>query len=209
MSIGGLCAWWKLKFGICEEIDTTYGTTPNAATFDDKFWEKRLKAHDSGKFQVFEGNSNQKVVNYSNFIKVLQEEIKVCCGLWSGAEPHALHCNFFEWFVIEKGHVAGTPAFKLKKMHLGQKEKAFTLKNHTKKEHLSHVNHLHIIINKGALFYLYTMLKLHIDVFMPPQHLFLEDCRFIFQKEASQPQIAVSSICFCLICCYNRDVCCC
>ena len=40
------------------------------------------------------------------------------------------------------------------------------------------------------------MLKLYIDVLMPPQHLFLEDCGFIFRKEASQSQIAVSTFYF-------------
>ena len=38
------------------------------------------------------------------------------------------------------------------------------------------------------------MLKHHIEVLMPPQHLFTEDCGFIFRKEASQSQIAVSTI---------------
>ena len=150
-SIGGLCAWWKRKFGICEEIDTTYGTTKNAATFDEKFRQKRLKAHDSGKFQVFEGNNNQKVVNYTNFMLVLQEEIKVCCGLLSGQEPRNLHRDSFEWITIETGYFADTLAFKLKKTHLGQKGYATTLMDHTKKEHLSHNNHLPII-KTNALF---------------------------------------------------------
>ena len=139
---------------------------------------------------------------------VLQEEIKVVCGLRSGQEPRNLHRDLFEWITIETGHFAGTPAFKLKKTHLGQKGYATTLKSHTKKEHLSHVNHLPII-KTNTLFCVYTMLKHLIVVLMPPQRYFREDCGFIFRKEASQSQIAVSTFCFRLICCYNRDVCCC
>ena len=89
--------------------------TKNSATFDEKFCEKRLKAYYSGKFQIFKGNNNQKVVNYTNFMLVLQEEIKVCCGLRSGQEPRNLHRDSFEWITIETGHFEGTPAFKLKK----------------------------------------------------------------------------------------------
>ena len=99
---------------------------------------------------------------------VLQEEIKVVCGLRSGQEPRQLHRNSFEWITIETGHFAGTPAFKLKKTHLGQKGYATTLKSHTKKEHLSHVNHLPII-KTNTLFCVYTMLKHLIEVLMPPQ----------------------------------------
>ena len=75
--------------------------------------------------------------------------------------------------------------------HLAQKGKASTLKNHTKKAHLSHVNHLPILM-LDALFCPYMMLKLQINVLMPPQRLLTQDCGFIFRKEALQSQIAVS-----------------
>ena len=74
-------------------------------------------AHSNGKFPVFNGNNNQKVVNYQNYTKVSQEEMKICCGLGSGTEPRQLHCDSFEWFTIENGHVVGAPVFKLKSEH--------------------------------------------------------------------------------------------
>ena len=90
------------------------------------------------------------------------------------------------------GRFAGTPHVKLKADHDGQKGKGCTLKNHTAKQHLAHVNHLPILKHDG-LFCLYNMLELVIKHYMPPKHL-LEDIGYIFWKEASIGQIAVSFI---------------
>ena len=40
---GGFCAWWKHNFSLIESYNRTFGTTPNAATFDPKFRESDLK----------------------------------------------------------------------------------------------------------------------------------------------------------------------
>ena len=74
----------------------------------------------------------------------------------------------------------------------GQKGKTRTLKNHTAKQHLVHVDHLPII-KRNDLFCTYNMLDLVIKLYMPPKNL-LEDVGYIFRKESSQPQIAVSFI---------------
>ena len=76
-------------------------------------------------------------------MRVLQEEVKVCCGLRFSKEPRQLHVDSFE--IIQDGHFAGTLYVKLKADHDGQKGKSTTLKNHTAKQHLAHVNHLPII----------------------------------------------------------------
>ena len=94
--LGGLLTWWKRKFGLCKELDTLYGKTPNAATFDPTFREKCLITHHNGKFPVFDGNNNRKVVNWTNFMRVLQEEVKVWYGLRSSKEPRHLHRDSFE-----------------------------------------------------------------------------------------------------------------
>ena len=125
-------------------------------------------------------------------MRVLQEEVKVCCGLRSSEEPRQLHCDSFEWGIIQDGHFAGTLYVKLKGDHDGQKGKPTTLRNHTAKEKTSHVNHLPILKHDG-LFCLYNMLELLIKHYMPPKHL-LDDVGYIFRKEASIPQIAVSFI---------------
>ena len=125
-------------------------------------------------------------------MRVLQEEVKVCCSLRSSEEPRHLHRDLFEWGIIQDGHFAGTPYVKLKGDHDGQKGKPTTLKNHTAKEKTSHVHHLPILKHDG-LFCLYNMLELLIKHYMPPKHL-LEDVGYIFRKEASIPQIAVSFI---------------
>ena len=149
-------------------------------------------AHRNGKFPVFDGNNNRKVVNWTNFVRVLQEEVKVCCGLQSAREPRQLHVDSFEWGIIQDGHFAGIPYVKLKADHDGQKGKPTRLKNHTTKQHLAHVNHLPIIKHDG-LFCLYSMLDLLINHYMPPKRL-LEDVGYIFRKEALIGQIAVSFI---------------
>jgi len=187
--IGGLLAWWKRKFGICEEIDTKYGKTPNAATFDPKFREKRLIAHRNGKFQVFDGDNNRIVTNWTNFMRSLAEEVKVCCGLRSSEEPRQLHCDSFEFGIIQEGHFTGTPYVKLKGDHDGQKGKPTTLKNHTASQRTAHVDHLPIIKQEGVVFCAYNMLDLIINKFMPPKEL-LTDPGYIFRKEASMSQKA-------------------
>ena len=95
----------------------------------------RLIAHRDGKFPIFEGNNNRKVVNWGNFMKVVAEEIKIWCGLRSSEETRQLHRESFEWGIIQDGHFAGTPYVKLKADHDGQKGKLTTLKNHTAKQH--------------------------------------------------------------------------
>ena len=182
----------KRKFSIFEELDTLYGKTPNAATFDQKFREKCLIAHCNVKFPVFDGNNNRKVVNWTNFIRVLQEEVKVCCGLRAAREPRQLHVDSFEWGIIQDGHFSGTPFVKLKADHHRQKDKPTTLKNHTTKQHLAHVNHLSIL-KHSSLFCLYNMHDLVINHFMLLKYL-LEDVGYIFRKEALIGQIAVSFI---------------
>ena len=82
-----------------------------------------------------------------------------------------------------------------------RKERASTLKYHTKKGHLSHVNHMSTL-KTNALFCLYAMTKLQIIVLMPPQRLLTQDCEFIFRKGASQPQQYVSYI-VCLLFCLD------
>ena len=125
-------------------------------------------------------------------MRVLQKEVKVCCGLSSFKEPRHLHCDSFEWGIIQDGHFAGTPYVKLKGDHDGQKGKPTTLKNHTAKEKTSHVHHLPIL-KHDDLFCLWNMLDLVINHYMPPKHL-MEDVGYIFRKEALIPQIAVSFI---------------
>ena len=51
----------------------------------------------------------------------------------------------------------------MKSEHNKQKGRASTLKNHTKKDHLSHVNHLPIL-KTNTLFYLYAMLEIQINI---------------------------------------------
>ena len=79
--------WWKRNFALAESYNTTFGTTPNAATFDPKFREKRLSTHENPNKEFIVFDKSGKVVHYDNFMMVLQEEVKVCCTLRSGREP--------------------------------------------------------------------------------------------------------------------------
>ena len=114
-------------------------------------------------------------------MRVLQEEVQVCCGLRSAREPRQLHVDSFEWGVIQDGHFDGTLYVKLKADHDGQKGKGITIKNHTVKQHLAQVNHVSILKHDG-LFCLYNMLDLSINHYMPPKRL-LEDVGYIFGKK--------------------------
>ena len=105
---GGLCAWWKRNFDICRTYDEDFGGTTRAATFDENFREKRLAAHENPKdpFTVFD-TDGITLTNYSNYIKVFQEEIKLCCGLRSGKEPAAIVQSNWTWFIVQEGHLKG------------------------------------------------------------------------------------------------------
>ena len=112
------------------------------------------------------------------FIKVLQEEIKVCCGLSAGRKPRSISIVIpLNGGTIEHDHFASTPCVKLKSDHNSHKGHDTTLMNHTAKHHVAHVDHIPIIYHKG-LFCLYSMTKLHINSLMPPSHLLMQDVGF-------------------------------
>lgn len=112
-------------------------------------------------------------------------------GLRSSKESRSIHRTSFKWNEIEDGYIVGTPCVKLKGDHNNQNGRGAALTNRTAKLYLAYVDHLPIIQYKG-LFYLYTMLKHHINCLMPPPHLLIQDVGYIFRKEASQAQLAVS-----------------
>ena len=165
---GGLCAWWKRNFDICRSYDEDFGGTTRAATFDDNFREKRLACHDDPNhpFKVFDMDG-KTVINFLNFIKVLQEEVKLCCGLRSGKEPAAILRSNWTWFTIQDGHFKGCKAVVLNPDHGEQKGKALTLKAHTAKETLKHVQHLPILKGTGK-FDCYKLTDMMCHQLMPP-----------------------------------------
>ena len=187
---GGLCAWWKRNFDICRTYDEDFGGTTRAATFDENFREKRLAAHEDPEhpFTVFD-TDGITITNYSNYVKVFQEELKLCCGLRSGKEPAALVRSNFTWFIVQEGHFKGCKAVVLKPTHGGQKGKALTLKNHTAKETLKNVQHLPILKGTG-LFDCYKLLDLMCHKYMPPD-THIKGLPRIFRLEASVQTIKV------------------
>ena len=193
---GGFCSWWKRNFGICEEIDTMYGHKPNESTWDVNFRQKRLACHEDPNhpFQVFDALMN--VINYLNFMRVLIEEIKVCCCLRAAKEPAYIVRSNWEFFTITEGHFKGTPACRLKSDHSGQKNKALTINNHTAIDNLKNVQHLPIL-KTNKKFDTYTMIKRQLYEFLPPDEHIHGPAR-IFRKEASAKQIKVSIFLFML-----------
>ena len=111
-------------------------------------------------------------------MRVLQEKLKVCCGLRAGKEPRYIYCDSFQWGTRQDGHFANTSYVKLKGDHDAQKGKGTTLKNHKAKQYLAHVDHLPIIEHDG-LFCLYNMLDLLMHSYMPPMCL-LQIISYIF-----------------------------
>jgi hypothetical protein len=187
---GGLCSWWKRNFGICEEIDDTYGHLPYQSTWDENFRQKRLACHEDPdhSFKVFD--SKMKVVNYTNFIRVLIEEVKVCCCLRSSKEPSLLVRDNWEFFTIQEGHFKGTLACRLNPDHAGQKNKAITMANHTVNDTLKNVQHLPIL-KTNKKFDTYTMIHRQLFDFLPSDEQIIGPAR-MFRKEASPKQQKVS-----------------
>jgi hypothetical protein len=187
---GALCSWWKRNFGICEEIDTTFGHRPYESTWDENFRQKRLACHEDPDhpFRVFDSKMN--VINYRNFIRVLIEEVKVCCCLRSAKEPTYIECRNWELFTIQEGHFNWTPACRLESDHAGQKNIALTMSNHTASDNLKDVQHLPIL-KTNKKFDTYTMISRQLHEFLPVDENIQGPLR-MFRKDATSKQIKVS-----------------
>jgi hypothetical protein len=131
-----------------------------------------------------------KVVNYTNFIRVLIEEVKVCCCLRSSKEPSLLVRDNWEFFTIQEGHFKGTLACRLNPDHAGQKNKAITMANHTVNDTLKNVQHLPIL-KTNKKFDTYTMIHRQLFDFLPSDEQIIGPAR-MFRKEASPKQQKVS-----------------
>ena len=133
------------------------------------------------------------VVSYTNFIRVLIEEVKVCCCLRSSKEPSLLVRDNWEFFIIQEGHFKGTPACRLNPDHAGQKNKAITMANHTVNDTLKDVQHLPIL-KTNKKFDTYTMIHRQLFDFLPSDEQIIGPAR-MFRKEASPKQQKVSVCC--------------
>lgn len=191
-----MCAWWKHNFAICRSYDQDFGGTVNASTFDDLFREKRLKAHQDPNhpFNVFDKDGN--VIHYLNFIKVLQEEVKLCCGLRSGKEPAALLRKDWTFFTVQDGPFKGIKAVVLNKNHGNQKGKSLSLRAHTAKDSVKNVQHLPILKGNG-LFDCYNMIVMQLAMMPPDSHI--QGLPRMFRLEASATTINVRHYIVCFI----------
>ena len=70
-------AYWKDLFCSTKLLIPSYGTTPNKATFDPEYREKRIAAHADPNhiFKIVDANGN--VINYYMFTWVVAEVIKI------------------------------------------------------------------------------------------------------------------------------------
>jgi hypothetical protein len=132
------------------------------------------------------------VINYTNFMRVLIEEVKVCCCLRSAKEPTYIERSNWEFFIIQEGHFKGTPACRLNPDHAGQKNKALTMANHTANDNVKNVQHLPIL-KTNKKFDTYTMIHRQLHEFLPADKDIIGPPR-MFRKEASAKQIKVSFI---------------
>jgi len=125
-------------------------------------------------------------------MRVLIEEVKVCCCLRAAKEPTYIERHNWEFFTITEGHFEGSPACRLKSDHAGQKNKALTMSNHTACDNLKHVQHLPIL-KTNKKFDTYTMISRQLHEFLPTDEHIHGPPR-MFRKEASTKQISVSSL---------------
>jgi hypothetical protein len=129
-------------------------------------------------------------------MRVLIEEVKVCCCLRSAKEPAYIERDNWEFFTITEGHFNGSPACRLKSDHAGQKNKALTISNHTACDNLKNVQHLPIL-KTNKKFDTYTMIHRQLYEFLPTDEHIQGPSR-MFRKEASPKQIGVSLL-LCLL----------
>ena len=70
-------AYWKDLFGLTKKLIPSNGTTPNKATFDPEYCEKRNAAHANPNHNFKIVDANRNFINYDMFTWVVTEMIKI------------------------------------------------------------------------------------------------------------------------------------
>ena len=137
-------AYWKELFQGVKKLIPLYGTTPNKATFDPEYREKRCKCfYDPShpyKPVVMDGN----VINSDQFMWLVAEVIKTHFMSRSSKEPSLMVAEDFKFFTVIKGAFKGYRGVLLKASHARKKNESLTVSNHTQKDKEGNIVYLPI-----------------------------------------------------------------
>ena len=192
--LGEFNAYWKDVFQSTKALIPSYGTTPNKATFDPEYCEKRNAAHADPNhvFKIVDAKGN--VIHYDMFTWLVAEVIKIHFITRSSKEPSMMVVDDFVFFVETKGAFKGCKAVVLKSNNAGQKNKSLTVSKHTQKEIADHLIHVPIYqLNADDPMDEYNIVDTYINKLLPPKEM-LQGNQRIFRYKAGGPQIKVSSI---------------
>ena len=172
----------------------SYGTTPNKATFDPEYREKRNAAHADPNhiFKIVAAKGN--VIHYDMFTWVVAEVIKIHFMSQSAKEPSSMVIDDFEFFVESKGAFKGYKAVVMKTNNAGQKNNKLSVSNHTQKDKAGNIIHVPIYqLNADDPMDEYNIIDTYINKLLPPKEM-LQGNQRIFRYKAGVKQIKVSSI---------------
>ena len=188
---GGLSAYWKDVFADTSKLIPNFGTTPNAATHDSKYREKREACHadPNHPFKLMDAAGN--VINYEYFTWVIAEIIKTHFMSRSSKEPSEMVIDDFIFFTQTEGEFVDCPAFILKSNHNGQKNQDITLSNHTHRDREDDRQYVPLYKLDDDPMSEYNLVHKFFHQVLPPKDRIDGPAR-IFRYQASEKQRRVS-----------------
>ena len=201
-------AYWKDVFQETKKLIPLYGTTPNKATFDPEYREKRHKCFYDPNHPYKPVDSDGNVLDFEQFMWLVAEVIKTHFMSRSSKEPSLMVAEDFNFFIETKGAFKGYCAVNLKASHAGKKNESLTVSNHTQKDKEGNIMYIPIYqINPDNPLDEYNIVNTLINVVMPPKHLLKDKNTQMFRYIASKPQLKVSRIIIVSVCTYIYLIC--
>ena len=137
-------AYWKEVFQETKELIPLYSTTPNKATFDPEYREKRYKCFYDPSHPYKPVDLDGNVINFDQFMWLVAEVIKTHFMSRLSKEPSLMVAEDFKFFIEIKGAFKGYRTVVLKASHAGKKNEDLTVSNHTQKDKEGNIMYLPI-----------------------------------------------------------------
>ena len=127
-------AYWKDVFQEAKKIIPFCCTTPNKATFDPEYCEKRHKCFHDPSYSYKPVDADRNFLNFEQFMWLTIEVNKSHFISCLSKEPSLMVAKDFDFFIKTKGAFRGYRAVVLKATHAGKKNESLAVSNHTKME---------------------------------------------------------------------------
>ena len=190
-------AYWKDLFQQTKKLIPLYGTTPNKATFDPKYQEKRYKCFHDPSHPYKPVDTDGNVLDFEQFMCLVAEVIKTHFMSRLSNEPSLMVAKDFKFSIETKGACKGYRAVDLLASHAGKKDESLIVSNHTQKDKEGNIMYIPIYqINPNNPLDEYNLVNTLINVVLPPKHLCKDQSSRIFRYVASKSQLQVSCIVF-------------